>query len=120
MKVNMSKTDRDIQQLIPREDGTLWVLSSHGAFDASESTIATFDVFDGEGRFTHQMTFLGDGDFGDDGFHFVKDRLFVVKGLRTALNAMAGGGNDDEEPQEDPEPMSVICYGLEMVVQRSK
>lgn len=122
MKFTMSKWDRDIQRMYPRHDGTLWVLSSHGAFDAEAGTIGTFQIFDSEGRFTNQLTLLGDGSFADDGFHFVGDRLFVVKGFRTAAEAMMGGSEDEEkeEPEEFPEPMSVICYGLEMVAQGSK
>jgi hypothetical protein len=117
MNIKMSDTDRDIQQLYPRGDGSLWVLASRGAFDADDKTIATFDVFDSEGRFINQITLRGDGDFVDDGFHFVGDRLFVVKGLRTAFDAMVGGADEDAEPVADPEPMSVICYGLDMFVQ---
>jgi hypothetical protein len=120
MKFKMSDTDRDIQRMYPREDGTLWVLSSHGAFDAAEGTIATFDIYDIGGRFTNQITLLGDGDFVDDGFHFVGDRLFVVKGFRTAVNAMMGGREGEPDTEEDPEPMSVICYGLDMFVKGGK
>ena len=120
MKFKMSDWDRDIQRMYPREDGTLWVLSSRGAFDAEEGTIGTFDIFDKEGRFTNQITLQGIGDFYDDGFHFVGDRLFVVKGFRTAAEAMMGGREGDEEEEEEfPEPMSVICYGLDMIVQGS-
>jgi len=120
MKFNMSKWDRDIQRMYPREDGTLWVLSSHGAFDAKVGTIGTFDIFDSEGRFINQITLEGDGNFVDDGFHFVGDRLFVVKGFRTAAEAMMGGSEDEaDDAEEDPEPMSVICYGLDMFAQGS-
>jgi hypothetical protein len=121
MKFKMSDWDRDIQRMYPREDGTLWVLSSHGAFDAEEGTIGTFDIFNKEGHFSNQITLLGDGDFYDDGFHFVGDRLFVVKEFRTAAEAMMGGREGEEEvAEEEPEPMSVICYGLAMIVQGSK
>ena len=120
MKFKMSDWDRDIQRIYPRDDGTLWVLSSHGAFDAKDGTIGTFDIFDAEGRFTNQITLKGDGDFYNDGFHFVGDRLFVVKGFRTAAEAMMGGREgEEEEAEEEPEPMSVICYGLDMIVQGS-
>ena len=121
MKFNMSKWDRDIQRMYPQQDGTLWVLSSHGAFDAGNGTIGTFDIYDGEGRFVKQLTLQGNGTFADDGFHFVGDRLFVVKGFRTAAEAMMGGGEDEDADAEAfPEPMSVICYGLDTVARGSK
>ena len=97
------------------------MLSSHGAFDADEGTIGTFDIYDREGRFTGQITLLGDGNFVDDRLHFVGDRVFVVKGFRSAAEAMMGGGSEQEnESEEEPEPMSVVCYGLDTIVQGSK
>lgn len=33
--------------------------------------------------------------------------------LVSASAAMMGGGEEDEDIEEDPEPMSVICYRLE-------
>lgn len=118
-EVKVSDTDRDIQRIFPRDDGSVWVLSSHGAFSVSEGTIATFDVFDTGGQFVSQATLKGEGDFSDDGFHIVKDRLYVVKGLRSARRAMFGLGGEEgeeEEEEEEPEPMSVICYDLTPIV----
>ena len=45
-------------------------------------------VFDGDGRFATQVTLLGEGDFREDGFHVVGNRLYVVTGLRSARDAM--------------------------------
>jgi hypothetical protein len=73
-EVTPSKTDRDVLELFPRDDGTLWVLSGRGAFDAPGGSIASFDVFDAEGRFVRQFTLPGDGDYDEDGFHIVGDR----------------------------------------------
>ncbi len=120
-EVRMSKTDRDIQRIYPREDGTLWVLSSRGAFDAPEGVIATFDVYDAEGRFTHQVSLEGEGTFVDDGFHFIKDRLYVVRGLRSARRAMFAGFDDDSEAEDEEEmAMNVICYDLRPIVQSKR
>lgn len=119
--VKASPTDRDIQRIYPREDGTVWVLSSHGAFDAPDGAIATFDVYDNEGRFTRQVTLEGEGDYKSDGFHFVKDRLYVVTGLRSAQRAMFGGGGEDEdESEEEDEPMGIICYDMSQIIQSKK
>jgi hypothetical protein len=117
-EVKMSKTDRDIVGLYPREDGTLWVLSSRGAFDAPDGAIATFDIYDKEGKFARPVTLEGDGNFNDDGFHFVKDQFFVIKGMRSARRAMFGGGDSAEDV--DDEPISVICYDLRPIIQSQR
>ncbi|UCH83778.1 MAG: 6-bladed beta-propeller [Candidatus Latescibacterota bacterium] len=120
-EVKTSKTDRDIQRFYPRDDGTLWVLSSRGAFDAPDDVIATFDVFDHGGQFTQQVTFNGEGDYADDGFYIVKDRLYVVTDLRSARRAMFGGHEEEEDDEDfDEEPMTVICYDLGPIVQTMK
>jgi hypothetical protein len=118
-EVKASETDRDIQRIYPREDGTVWVLSSHGAFDAPEGAIATFDVYDPEGRFVRQVTLEGEGSFKRDGFHFVKDRFYVVTGLRSARRAMFGAG-DEEADEEEQEPMGIICYDMSQIIQSMK
>jgi hypothetical protein len=120
-EVKTSKTDRDIQQIYPRDDGTVWVLSSHGAFDGSDDVIATFDVFDNGGKFTRQVTFKGQGDYGEDGLYIVGDRLYIVTDLRSARRSMFGGDEDEADEEEyDEEPMSVICYDLAPIVQAIK
>jgi hypothetical protein len=110
-KKKISKTDRDVQRIYPRADGTLWVLSSRGALDAPEGTLGTFDVFDASGKFARQVTLSGDGSIEKDGYFFVGDRLYVVKSLVSARRAMYGGEGDVDE-DEDVEPMSVVCYDI--------
>jgi len=120
-EVKASEMDRDIQEIYPRDDGTLWVLSSHGAFDAPEGAIATFDVFDTDGKFMRRVTLEGEGSYKKDGLHFVNDRLYVVTGLRSARRAMFGGMGDDEEGiEEEDEPMGIICYDMSRIVQSMK
>jgi hypothetical protein len=118
-EVKTSETDRDVQQIFPRADGSIWVLSSHGAFDASDGEIAAVDVFDGTGKFTGQIVFKGEGDYLDDGLHIVGDRLYVVTGLRSARRAMFGAGEESED-EEEAEPMGVICYDIGHAVQSAK
>lgn len=118
-EVIKSKTDRTVQAIYPREDGNVWILSSRGAFDTAEGEIATFDVFDAEGKFIHQVTFRGEGDFDDDGFYFAGDNFFVMAG-QTAARRASGGGDPDREEMDEAEPMSVICYELGNVVQSKK
>lgn len=112
----VSETDRSVRGLYARDDGTLWVVSSRGASDQPEGTMAAFDVFDSRGRFVRQIALTGDADFTEDGFHFDGDRLIIVKGFRGARRAMFAGltGGDDEE--EELEPLSVVCYDLSRIV----
>jgi hypothetical protein len=119
-EVKTSKTDRDVQQIFPREDGSVWVLSSKGAFDVEDGVIAAFDVFDRGGQYTRHVTVNGEGSYRDDGFYVVKDRLYVVTGLRSARRAMFGGSEGETEEEDTGEPMSVICYDLGPVVQTMK
>ncbi len=39
-----------------REDRTLWVLNSQGAYSVDDGVIARFDVFDRAGRFIEEIT----------------------------------------------------------------
>jgi hypothetical protein len=109
-----SETDRDILAMFPRADGTLWVVSSRGGLDAGDGAIATFDVFDAAGRFERQVTVMGDGDYREDGLHFVGSHLYVVKGLRSAQRAQAGGTEEElsDEELENAEPVALVCYDL--------
>ena len=88
------------------------VASEFERSDAPEGSLGTFDVFDAKGRLVRQVTLRGEGDFGEDGFHFVGDRLYVVTDLRSAREAWRGGGEDETEEEDEPVPMSVICYKL--------
>jgi hypothetical protein len=105
-----SPTDRDVQAIFPRPDGTVWVLNSRGAFDVPEGVLASFDVFDQSGDFVRQIAVRGEGSFREDGFHLIGDRLFVTRGFQAALRAERGLASEDEDL--DAEPMSVICYEL--------
>ena len=111
-EVKVSATDRSIQGIYPRGDGSVWVLSSRGALDAPGDALGTFDVFDSEGHFTQQWTLQGVGNFERDGFFFTGDRLYVVTDLWEAVLAMRGGGDEEYDDTEEAEPVSVICYRL--------
>jgi hypothetical protein len=111
-EVKASETDRDIQQIFPRENGDVWILSSAGAFAAPTGAIATFDVFDSSGKFMRQVTLKGVGSYAEDGFYLVGERFYVVTGLRSARRAMFGAGEGGAEEGEETEPMELVCYQL--------
>lgn len=111
--VTASPTDPDVLRMFARDDGTLWVISSRGGMASAPGTAVTFDVFDANGRFMQQVALKVAGEYRDDGVQIVGDNCFVLKELRAAQRAMFGG--DDEasaKEEEEPEPMSVVCYRL--------
>jgi hypothetical protein len=111
--IKVSPYDSDVTQIYPREDGSLWVLSSRGARDQPDGALGVFDVFDDEGHFVRQVTLLGQGDPLNDGYYFMGDRIYVVTGQLDANIASRGGRRgESEEETEEAEPISVICYQL--------
>jgi len=108
LKLEIAPGFRSISRIYLRDDGRLWVLTGRGLHDRAEGTIGVFDVFDREGRYLREVTLLGEGDPRTDKLYFVGDRLYVVTDLQAATVASRGGAMDD-----DAEPMSVICYGLD-------
>lgn len=109
--LKISDVDADVFRFYPREDGSLWVLSSRGVRERPEGALGVFDVFDAAGRFVRQVTLMGEGDPRQDGLHFVGDRLYVVTDLISAAVALQGGGVGGDV-EEEAEPMAVICYRI--------
>jgi hypothetical protein len=113
-KIVIGENDQDIFRVYGRNDGSIWVNTSHGSSeDLPEGVAGMFDVFDSKGRFVREVTLKGQGDPRADAYFFVGDRFYVVTGMLDAAMALQGGGGDcDPEAEEEPEPMAVICYRL--------
>jgi hypothetical protein len=112
VEIKASDTDRDIVAMYPRNAGVLWVLSSSGAYDTGDGTMAVFDVFDADGRFTSQIELAGEGNFDRDEFHVAGDRLYVVTNVRAARRALRGATTDEVDETEEAALLAVICYDL--------
>jgi len=115
-KITVSEHHPDIARLFPRDDGTLWVLSSRGRTDLPDGAMTLFDVYDDEGHFVREVTLEGEGDAMEDAFVFLHDRLYVVTSYRQAVKSMNAGeatAEDSEVDDEEPMPMEVICYRLD-------
>jgi hypothetical protein len=110
--IKISDYDPDISNIFPREDGTLWVMSSSGMRLRPEGAIGVFDVFDRDGRYVRQLTLMGEGDPIEDGFFFLGDRIFVVTDLLEADLATHGGRKGEEADADEAEPIEVICYAM--------
>lgn len=116
----------DIEDVISRPDGRLWVLSSRGSRAAVPGQVGVFDVFDAAGHFQSQLTINADFDAEDDQYRVRGDHLYIFKEANNAPDRTfsSGGGNmmmvmssgnsgrDDEQDDEDPKPYEVICYKL--------
>jgi hypothetical protein len=114
-KITVSEHHPDIHKLFPREDGTLWVLTSRGRKEPPDGALALFDVFDAQGRFVRQVTLQGEGNPMDDALFMADDRLFVVTGFQSASRAMHAGETVEAAPEDEGElePMEVICYRMD-------
>ena len=112
-EIKSSTTDRDILRMFPREDGSLWVMSSKGGNDQPKGTMATFDVFDTAGHFVRTVAMQVPGDFDQDEFYLIRDQLVVVRSARSARDAFDGAEDETATPAADVEPVSVVAYRLE-------
>lgn len=101
-----------VQAINARDDGTLWVQTSRGAWDLPEGEVGHYDIFDKDGKLERQVILKGQGNPQTDGYLFVKDRLFVVTDWLDALMALQGGAGAGEAADEEAEPMEIICYQL--------
>lgn len=111
-QIKVHEYNSNVVQVHTREDGSLWILSSEGERDKPEGSIGVFDVFDKAGKFVNQVTLMGEGDPQVDGYYFVGDRLYIVTDLLQASLTLQAGGQAFEIGDEEPEPMSVICYEI--------
>jgi hypothetical protein len=109
-QIKSSETDRDVLRILPRQDGTLWVLSSKGGNSQPQGTMATFDVFNPAGHFVRTVSFQVPGDFKQDEFHIVRDQLVVVRSARSARDAFMGGDDDENKKEADIEPVTLVAF----------
>ena len=115
MKIEVEDVWNQISQVYARDDGSLWVLTSRGTNELDEGVVGVFDIFDKKGQFVQQVELKGQGDPRNDGYFFVKDRLFVVTDFLAAMMALQGGGGSAEDAEEEPELMEIISYKLESI-----
>ena len=69
-KLEISEYSKDIIAIFIRENGNLWVISGEGSHKHPKGSIGTFDIFDTHGRFTHQVSLMGEGNPLTDGYFF--------------------------------------------------
>jgi hypothetical protein len=72
--------------------------------------MATFDVFDANGRFVRTVALQVPGDFRQDEFHIVRDQLVVVRSARSARDAFVGSDDGDTGEAADLQPVSIAAF----------
>ena len=107
---HISDTHPTLSQIHFRDDGSMWVLNSRGRFAVPDGIFASFDVFDENGHFVQRVHLRANQDPVEDGLFFVRDRVYVVTDLFSAVMANLGG---DDEDVVDAEPVSVISFRLD-------
>jgi len=128
IEVEVAPFARDIVSLLPREDGELWGVSGRGEKDCPESTIGLFDVFDGQGRFAHQLGIRADYDGRYDDYIVSTGRLFVIKEAKSGPDRVSSSGSgqgetmmmirrsgatSEDEDEREAGPIEIICYELD-------
>ena len=102
-----------VEQILFRDDGTLWVQSGADRWQAGPGVFTSFDVYDLEGRYVRKVTLKADADPVQDGLFFAGDRAFVVTDLLDAMMARMGG-NGDADIALESEPVTVISFEFSM------
>jgi hypothetical protein len=101
----ISETARTVTRILPRVDGTVWVLTGRGENESPAGAMATFDVFDRAGRFVRQVTVTVEYVPGRDAFFVGGDHVVVV------VNGGPMGGADIFEAT-DSDGIEVRCVAL--------
>ena len=117
--IKLDKTDRDIAEMLVRDNGELWVFSSHSKDKQKEGILGPFDVFDNEGRYIRNVSVEVDYESKKDTWFIQQDRLYVIKrGAGAIKNAFAGIAGisfddpDETDEEEDLLPPEIVCYRI--------
>jgi len=87
----------------------IWIESGASHHDLPPGVMVRYDLFDLDGKFTHQVDIVGGGDPLFDRWYLVgNNRLIMVR------NASSGGYDEDDpdHPRFDDEDLEVISYRI--------
>ncbi len=124
INIKIDKTDRDIQDMFVRDNGELWVVSSHSQDEQKDDVLGPFDVFDREGRYIRNVGIAVDYKSKKDTYFIQQDRLYIIKrgasAVRNAFASIAGIAGislgelegDEKEDEDDLLPPVVVCYRM--------
>ncbi len=87
----------------------IWIESAASHHDLPPGVMVRYDLFDLEGKFTHQVDIVGDGDPLFDRWYLTgNNRLIMVR------NVSSGGYEEDDpdHPRFDDDSLEVISYRI--------
>jgi hypothetical protein len=110
--VTIEDTEPDISGVHLRDDGSLWVSNSRDLANLPEGIMASFDVYDPAGHFTHKVHIAGEGDPDRDAMYLVDDQHLVqVTGATDAWRSSQAVNQEAEDPAAEEEiALELICY----------
>ena len=100
-------TEPVMVDLMVRENGDVWCLTSQSMWEAEEGTFASYDVINAAGHYTKRVRVVCQGNATRDRLLISGDRAYRVAGYWDAVFRVQGSAT-----AEDPEPMSVTCYRI--------
>ena len=102
--------DQSVGELIVMAENQLLVASSRNFLDLPEGIFCRYDVFDPQGRWSHELDIRCQGNRDQDGLIFLDDgRILLVRGLQMARMTASGNGGSLNEEGDAAEVMEIIC-----------
>ena len=102
-----AETEPVVVDLMVRDNGDVWCLTSRSMWEAEDGTFATYDIFNETGLYTQRVRVVCEGDATRDRLLFSGGRAYRIAGYWDAVNRVQGTGTE-----KDMEPMSVTCYRI--------
>jgi hypothetical protein len=104
-----------IDELFVDDEGILWVKHSRSVENQPDGVFATYDTFDGEGRWLQEVSVKADADPHHDGIRFLGDgRALVIKGYQLARWASRNARDASFGEDDDPGSMEIIACRVEV------
>jgi len=112
-QIAIADTEPDITGLRAMDDGSLWVRTSRGDWEAPDGCLMLIDRFAPDGRFVEQLAVKCSGNLSEDEIFLLSpERLIrVVGGAEAALTQM-GSPTPEESAAGSESPLEVVCYAL--------
>ncbi len=125
--VHVSDVFRSVAGMLPREDGSLWVVPAQRPESLPEGVAGVYDEFDREGRFVRSVYLVLDVSTGRDGVFLANDRVVVVRGLSAISKSFVASLQpsaaetlpDDDEGADTSEDGTVIGYVMGRATRRA-
>lgn len=103
----VAPTEPVVVDLLLRDNGDVWCLTSRSMWEAQPGTFAAYDVLDKNGHYIKRVEVVCEGDATRDRLLISGDRAYLVTGYWDAVYRVQGS---TVESDEEAEPMSVTCF----------